>query len=456
MNLSTIILAAGKGTRMKSSIPKALHEVASKPLIGHVINLINNLDTQANVVVTGPSMKEMERYINAEGSGMHCITQNDRLGTGHAAQIGLDYIIKSQEENNSDILVLYADTPFVKADTIKKMYKLLDSETAVVLLGFIAKDPAKYGRLIINNKNELKEIVEFLDCTEEQREINICNSGIILINGKYASSLLDKIKPNNAKGEYYLTDLVKIANDSNIKCKYITIDEFEAVAINSREELVQAEAIIQHQLRKKHLSSGVTLVDSSSVYFAIDTEIEEDVIIYPNVFFGLGVKVKFGCKIKSFSHIDGAHIDENVVIGPFARVRPGAHIKSSAKIGNFVEIKNTTVGERSKINHLAYIGDTTIGQEVNIGAGTITCNYDGFSKHKTTISDGVFIGSNVSLIAPVNISSQSIVGAGSVITENVEEGDIAISRAKQINLKNKAYLLRSKKNKDLSKEQSKL
>jgi len=330
------------------------------------------------------------------------------------------------------------------------MYEMLleSPKNALIVLGFIAKDPAKYGRLIINQKDELEDIVEFLDCDKQQRKINICNSGVMLIRKEYANKLLNKIKPNNAKKEYYLTDLIKIACKEHLVCRYITVDEDEAVAINTREELAKAEEIIQRQLRNKFVANGVTLVDQNTVYFAIDTIIEQDVIIYPNVFFGSGVKIKSGSEIKSFSHLEGATIGNNASIGPFARIRSGTTLGDKVKIGNFVELKNSQINQDTKINHLAYIGDTTIGESVNIGAGTITCNYDGFNKYKTDIAKNVFIGSNTAIVAPVTIKEGAIIAAGSVITQNVNKDDLAVARAEQSNFAGKAIHIREKKLKD--------
>lgn len=444
MNLSTIILAAGKGSRMLSKLPKVLHKVASRPLIGHITDLIKSLgtDVKEKVAVIGAEMQDLHEYIMMQDGTVKCVVQEERLGTGHAVKVGLEHV-----KNDGDVLVLYGDTPFLKPGTIKKMHAMLNLEerNALVILGFIAKDPALYGRLVINNHDELTEIIEFLDCTDEQKKINICNSGVMLINSKYIRKLLAQIKPQNAKQEYYLTDLVHIARKEGLICRYITVDEFEAVAINSREELARAEAIIQNQLRKKFIANGVTLIDQNTVYFAMDTIIENDVIIHPNVFFGPGVTIKSGTEIKPFSHIEGATIGANAIIGPFARIRTGTNLGNKVRIGNFVEIKNSEIKDETKINHLSYIGDAKVGENVNIGAGTITCNYDGFNKYATHIMDGVFIGSNTALIAPITIGECAMVAAGSVITQDVGSNDLAVARSKQENLEGKALTLRNKK-----------
>ncbi len=447
MDFSTIILAAGQGVRMQSSIPKVMHQVASKPLIGYIIAVIEELKTKENLIVIGPNMDILRDYVMLENGTIKLTVQEERLGTGDAVKVGLKSL-----NSNSDILVLYGDTPFIKPRTIKKMYELLhkNQQNALVVLGFIAKNPAKYGRLIVDQKDILKDIIEFLDCTEEQKKINLCNSGVMLIRKEYISDLLEQVQPNNAKKEYYLTDLVKIALSKNLTCCYLTIDEFEAVAINTREELARAEEIIQRQLRKKFIENGVTLIDQNSVHFASDTTIEPDVTIYPQVFFGPGVEVKSGSEIKSFSHLEGAAIGNNCIIGPFARVRPGTTLDKQVKIGNFVEVKNADIKQKTKINHLSYIGDISIGESTNIGAGTVICNYDGFNKHHTNIENNVFIGSNTTIISPVNIDGESIIGAGSVITENINKGDLAISRSKQHNIIGKAKEIRKKKLKQQS------
>ena len=293
--------------------------------------------------------------------------------------------------------------PFISVDTIKKMKNKLDEdlESGLVILGFKAQDPAQYGRLVTDRDGSVKKIVEFLDCSEVEKQITLCNSGIMMIRGKYIEQLLSKVEANNAKGEFYLTDVVSIALEQGINCQHIITKEEEVVAVNNRKELAIAEVVAQISLRNKFLSEGVTLIDPSTVYFSRDTVIAEDVTIFPNVFIGPGVNIESGVQIKSFSHIEGATVEKKVTIGPYARIRSGVTLSEGVRIGNFVEIKNSKIASGSKINHLAYIGDTEMGSNVNIGAGVITCNYDGFNKHKTTIGDDVFVGSNVALVAPI-------------------------------------------------------
>ena len=427
---------------MLSSIPKPLHEVAGYPMIDHVLNTLFKIEAQDIRVVIGPSMDDLNNHIHKKSDDVSVLLQANRMGTADAVRVGM-------ESQHDDLLVLFADTPFIKDSTIKKMHKLLHAdydENAVVVAGFVAKDPASYGRLMVDSDDILKQIIEFLDCNEEQKKISLCNSGIMLINKKYAKQLLDKINNDNAKKEYYLTDIVKVAQSEGLSCKYIVIDESEAIAVNSRAELAQVEKLTQARLRDYFVGNGVTLLDKDSVYFSIDTLIEKDVVIHPNVVFGPGVEVKSGSEIKPFSHIEKAKIGNDNIIGPFARIRPGTETGLGVKIGNFVEVKNSAIQDESKIQHLSYIGDSYIGKNVNIGAGTITCNYDGYNKNVTKILDGSFVGSNVSLIAPVSIGRGSIIAAGSVITKNVEDDDLAVARVEQRNFINKASYIRRRKN----------
>jgi len=451
MSISVIILAAGEGKRMKSRLPKVMHKVASRTMVGHIIDLVKTIDAKEVVSVIGPNMDILREHILSHGVPIKCVVQENRLGTADAVKIGMKEI-----RSGGDVLVLYGDTPFIASSTISRMKILLDanSKNALVVLGFNVKGPSEYGRLIVNDKNELQAIVEYLDCDLEQREINLCNSGVMLINHKYISDLLSNVTNNNAKKEYYLTDLVEIAHSKKLICQYVAVSKEEAIAINSREELAEAEEVIQKSLREEIIKKGVTLIDKNTVYFARDTKIDSDVVIYPNVFFGTNVEVKSGVTIKSFCHLEGAMIGEGSTVGPFAHLRPGTALASHAKIGNFVEIKNSSIGESSKVSHLSYIGDSEVGKEVNIGAGTITCNYDGFAKHKTQIEDDVFVGSNVSLVAPVSIGAGSIIGAGSVITHDVCKDSLAVGRSKQQTYPDKALVMKKKKLKENTKKNS--
>ncbi len=448
MNLSVIILAAGKGTRMRSSLPKVMHKVANKPIIGHILSNIKSLECKEVMIVIGAGMNSIEDYVKLELSSAKCVIQQDQQGTASAVKIAL---YKLNNKSN-DVLVLYGDHPFITSATIKKMHLCLVSnpKTALVLISFFATDQAQYGRIITSNKGELESIVEYMDCNDLQKEINLCNSGVMLVRGSLIDQLILQISNHNAKGEYYLTDLVALAINAGWRCQHITINESEVIGVNTRADLAVAENIMQHYLRQHALSSGVTLVDPSTVFFSSDTIIHQDVTVYPYVVFGDGVEIKSGAEIRSYTHIEGATIGRDVKIGPFARIRPGTEIDTKAVIGNFVEIKNGKIGINTKISHLSYIGDAKVGEGVNIGAGTITCNYDGVTKHYTEIEADVFIGSNSSLVAPVKIGARSIVAAGSVITKDVEVGALAVARGKQQNIQDKAETIRTHKKSKIS------
>jgi bifunctional UDP-N-acetylglucosamine pyrophosphorylase/glucosamine-1-phosphate N-acetyltransferase len=441
MTFSAIILAAGEGTRMKSSIPKVMHKVASRSMIGHILDLTKSIGTNDAIAVIGPRMEHLEQYIMSEDSSIRCVVQEKRLGTADAVKIGMSSI-----KNTNDVLVLYGDTPFITINTIEKMKQILksSSKSALVVLGFNVDEETEYGRLVINKGNELEKIVEYLDCDINEKDIDLCNSGVMLLNGKYAKDLIEKVKNNNAKKEYYLTDLVEIARSEGLLCHYVAVEQEEALAVNTRQELAEAEYAIQVKMREDFAKNGVTLIDPETVYFARDTKIENDVTIYPNVFFGLGVEVRSGVVIKGFSHLESVVVGRDSTIGPFANLRPGTVLEENTRIGNFVEIKNSHISKGTKVSHLAYLGDSEIGSDVNIGAGTITCNYDGVAKHKTIIGNGSFVGSNVSIVAPVSIGKNSIIGAGSVITDDVDAGSLSVARSKQKNFPNKAQSIKNK------------
>lgn len=444
-NISAIILAAGKGTRMHSHLPKVMHKIADKPMLGHVLANIRPLNLNEEIVVIGPEMTSVEDYVRLEFGNACCVIQHQRNGSAGAVMIGLKHL----QNSKNDILVMYGDHPLITNATIEKMYKSLcnNSKNALVLISFIAADPAAYGRVVVSDQNELERIVEFLECTDAQKEINLCNSGIMLIRGSVIRDLISQIHNHNAKGEYYLTCLVSIARKAGYLCQHVTVDESEVMGVNSRADLIEAEKAMQRHLRQKALAAGVSLIDPRHVHFSADTVLEQDVIVHPYVVFGPGVKVKSGAEIKSFSHIEGATIGKNAKIGPYARIRPGTEVAEDARIGNFVEIKNSKVATGAKINHLSYIGDTTVGAGANIGAGTITCNYDGVGKYHSEIESGAFIGSNTALVAPVKIGAGAIIGAGSVITKNVPAGALAVARAEQKNIADKAEMIRRGKKK---------
>lgn len=452
MSISTIILAAGEGKRMKSKMPKVMHEVASRSMIGHIFDMIKKVENDELVTVIGPDMEVLRQHVLSEYTTARCVVQEKRLGTADAVKTGIKEL-----KHDNHVLVLYGDTPFITDGTISKMKQVLDSDSknALVVLGFEVMSPNEYGRLVVNKDNSLEEIVEFLDCSLEQRKIQLCNSGVMLIHKKYVSDLLSDVKNDNAKKEYYLTALVSIAKGKGLSCQYVAVSEEEALAVNSRDELAEAEMVMQNKLREKFINEGVTLIDRETVYFSEDTEIAHDVIIYPNVFFGRGVKIHSGAVIKSFCHLEGAEVGPNATVGPFAHLRPGTILEEKVKIGNFVEVKNTKFGPYSKASHLSYLGDSDIGKSVNIGAGTITCNYDGFEKHNTKIGDESFVGSNSSIVAPVKIGSGVIIGAGSVVTDNVENDSLVVARTKQKNYLGKAKVIHNKNRKTVENQSRK-
>ena len=441
--LSIVILAAGKGTRMKSALPKTLHKIASFTMLDLVIKSAESLKADNITIVISEEMGQFTQEItkNHPHLKLSFAIQKERLGTAHGVKIAL--------QNNADIhnkiIVLYGDTPLITDKTLQNMSSSLDKNN-LSILGFDCFEENKYGRLVINN-NKLERIVEFKDANEQEKQITLCNSGVVGIKYNDVTALMNKIDNNNASQEFYLTDLVAIAINENLNVDFIKADSDEVLGVNSRIELNQAEEIKQNRIRKYLMENGVTLIDPKTNYFAADVKIENDVIIHPNVVIGKNTKIKNGAEIKSFSHVEGAQIAENVEIGPFARIRPGSKLENNVKIGNFVEVKKTKIAQGAKINHLSYIGDSNIGQNTNIGAGTITCNYDGYNKFTTNIGENVFIGSNNSLIAPVNIGNNSVVGAGSVVSKDVSDDELAVSRSKQINIKNGAIKYHKNKNK---------
>jgi len=396
-----------------------------------VINNAKSLKAENICVVISPEMEGFKEEIikNHKEIKIEFAIQKDRLGTAHGVKTALENMTKIHQ----NVIILYGDTPLIQTSTLENMIESL-KENSLCILGFDCFSENKYGRLVTKG-NELEKIVEFKDANNDQREITLCNSGVIAINHNNILSAIDKIDNDNAAKEYYLTDIVEVIKKEALKATYIKTLEKEVLGVNSRIELAKAEKIKQDELRKSFMENGVTLIDPETVYFSADTKIENDVIIHPNVVIGKNVEIKNGVQVKSFSHIEGAIIKNNAIIGPFARIRPGSEIGQNSKIGNFVEIKKSKIEKEAKISHLSYIGDSEIGQNANIGAGTITCNYDGYNKFKTVIGQNAFIGSNTSLIAPVNIGKNSLIGAGSVITKDVDETDLAVSRSKQTNIK---------------------
>ena len=444
-NISIIILSAGKGTRMKSSLPKVMHKVAGREMINMVIDEAKKLIPQNITLVVSEEMEIFYEKIKNEHKNQQIdfALQNERKGTGHAVSCAIT-TFNNNKKLQKKVLILYGDTPLISHQTLEKMLRKID-DFSLCILGFDDEEENAYGRLVINDLGHIEKIVEFKDADEIEKKIALCNSGVIAVDGDALPQLLKQIKNNNSAQEFYLTDIVAIANSQGFKSTFIKTNINEVLGVNSRVELANIEKIKQKQIRQKMMENGVTLISPKSVHFNFDTEIAQDVIIHPHVVFGSRVKIASDVEIKSFCHIEGATIQKNAVIGPFARIRPQTEIAENVHIGNFVEIKKSQISKNSKINHLSYIGDSEIGEATNIGAGTITCNYDGFNKFKTKIGDNVFIGSNSALIAPIEIEDGAIVGAGSVITKTVKANELAVSRSSQTNINNGATKFRKSK-----------
>lgn len=441
---AVVILAAGKGTRMKSKLPKVLHPVAGRAMLGHVMAEAEKLAPTHLCVVTAKDMEEVRGAAKVFLPKAELLVQDPtKEGTGAATLAAREVL----ENFTGDVLVLFGDTPLITAQTLHKMREALhrDSNPVMAVLGMEPKDPAEYGRLVLNSRQELEEIVEFKDASPIQRDIRLCNSGVMAFKGEWLFKLLDRIQNKNAKHEYYLTDAVKIAREMGQSVAVALAHESEVQGVNSRAQLADAEKVMQTRLRHHWMSEGVTLHDPETVYFHYDTQLAADVTVHPNVFFGPKVKVAGGVEIRSFCHFEGVSVGAGAVVGPFARLRPGAVLGAKTHIGNFVEIKKAVLGDGVKVNHLSYIGDAEIGDGTNIGAGTITCNYDGFTKSETRIGKGAFIGSNTALVAPVTIGDEAIIGAGSVITDDVPPHALSFTRPTQVIKELWAKTFRAKK-----------
>ncbi|AWK85305.1 bifunctional UDP-N-acetylglucosamine diphosphorylase/glucosamine-1-phosphate N-acetyltransferase GlmU [Azospirillum thermophilum] len=423
--LACVILAAGKGTRMKSDLPKVLHRVAGRPMVGHVLAAVKALDPDHVVVVVGPGMDDVAAAV----APFPTAVQHEQRGTADAVRSAFGLL----EGFTGDVVVLYGDTPLVTPDTLRAMVaaRRQAADPAVVVLGMRPEDPGAYGRLILNARGGLEKIVEYLDASEEERRVGLCNAGLMAFDGARMFGLINSIGNANAKSEFYLTDVVQIARSRGLACAVVESSPAEVVGVNSRAELAEVERLIQRRLRKAAMDNGATLIDPDSVTFSADTRLGRDVVVGPHVVFGPGVWVGDRVEIKPFCHLEQVRVETGAQIGPYARLRPGAEIGPDAHIGNFVEIKNAKVEAGAKVNHLTYIGDARVGAKANIGAGTITCNYDGFGKYHTDIGAGAFIGSNSALVAPVKIGDGAIVGAGSVVTRDVEADALAVARGPQ-------------------------
>ncbi len=426
-SLITITLAAGLGTRMCSKQPKVLHPVGGRSMLAHVLALATELGASENMVVLGPELEDRVDSVIPKDTPARTFIQRERHGTAHAVLAAKDGFV----DHDGQIIVLYGDTPLLTIETLRKLRDRMDAGADIVVLGFEAVDPTGYGRLIAGADGQLLAIREQKDASPEEQGVTLCNSGVFGFKGNKLPDLLARIDNKNANGEYYLTDTVELANADGLEVAIVTCDELEVLGVNSREQLSFAEKIYQRRRRREVMAGGATLLDPETTYFSYDTRIGQDVLIEPNVFFGPGVTIGDEVHIKAFCHLEQAVVEKGAAIGPYARLRPDAHIGKNAKVGNFVEIKKTMVEEGAKVSHLTYLGDARIGKGANIGAGTITCNYDGFNKHFTDIGEGAFIGSNSALVAPLKIGDGAFVGSGSVVTKNVSANALAIARGRQ-------------------------
>ena len=437
---AVIILAAGKGTRMQSDLPKVLHNVAGAPLLVHTMLSAQSIEAEKTIIVTGHGADLVESAATEFDETAQIVLQTEQLGTGHA----VDHARTALSDFEGDVFILYGDTPFIRAETLQKMAAQRENGASVVVLGFDVPPPSGYGRLVLASDGSLDAIVENKDATELQKQINFCNSGVICAPRELLFDLISKVGNSNASGEYYLTDVVGLARKRGLTCAAVSCDADEAMGINSRAELAKAEQYFQANARLGAMENGVTMLAPETVYFAYDTVIGRDVIVEQNVVFANDVTVETGAHIRAFSHLEGAHVSKDAIVGPYARLRPGAELGNGAKVGNFVEVKNAIVGEGAKINHLSYVGDAEIGDEANIGAGTITCNYDGYFKHKTKIGKRAFVGSSTMLVAPVTLGDDTLTASGSVITKDVPDGTLALGRARQENKQGLALKLMNK------------
>jgi bifunctional UDP-N-acetylglucosamine pyrophosphorylase / glucosamine-1-phosphate N-acetyltransferase len=435
-----IVLAAGEGTRMRSSMPKVLHAIAGRSLLAHVLRTVAETKATAAAVVVGPNHDAVAAGAEKSLPGAQCFVQHERRGTAHAVLAARPAL----ERKVDDILILYGDTPLIRAEILNKLRAPLAAGAAVVVLGFRPADPSGYGRLVVEG-DKLVAIREEADASESEKAIRLCNGGIMALAGAHALTILDRIGDNNRKREFYLTDAVEIARSMKLDAAVVEAEEDDVRGINTKAQLAEAEAVLQQRLRKAALDAGVTMVAPETVFLSVDTTFGRDVVIEPYVVFGEQVTVEDGAVIHAFSHLAKAHVGKTCSVGPFARLRPGTQLGEGARIGNFVETKEASIAAGAKVNHLSYIGDALVGADANIGAGTITCNYDGAAKHRTTIGEGAFIGSNSALVAPVEIGDGAYVGSGSVITGNVPADALALGRARQVVKENWAARLRSLK-----------
>ena len=427
MPVSVIILAAGQGTRMNSDLPKVLHALGAAPLLHHAMRAAQSLDPDRTIVVAGHGAEAVSKAAKALDPDVQIVLQAEQRGTGHAVQQAAPLLTGV----TGDAIVLYGDTPFLRAETLDRMMQAR-ARHSVVFLGFPAQDPARYGRMVTDGE-ELLRIVEFKDATPEERSLTLCNSGVVCADTALLLDLVAQLDSANAAGELYLTDIVALARARGLSAGVVIGDEAETLGIDTRAQLARAETLFQTAMRTEALENGVTLTAPDTVFFALDTHIGRDAIIAPNVVFGPGVTVESGAVIHAFCHLEGCHVSGGASVGPFARLRPGAELAEDVHVGNFVEIKNAVLDEGVKVGHLTYLGDAHVGEHTNIGAGTVTCNYDGVMKHRTEIGARAFIGSDTMLVAPVTIGAGAMTASGSVITTDVPAEALALGRARQVN-----------------------
>jgi bifunctional UDP-N-acetylglucosamine pyrophosphorylase/glucosamine-1-phosphate N-acetyltransferase len=437
---AAIILAAGKGTRMKSDVHKVLHPIAGRAMIDHLMGVLEGLGPARKIVVVGSGREQVETLVDARGGEI--VVQEQQLGTAHAVRQAEAKLA----DFDGDVLILYGDTPLIEAETMAQMLERLHAEDkpAAVVVGFRPADPAQYGRILARADGTIEKMVEYKDATPEERAVDLCNSGLMAARASELFALLARVGSDNVAGEYYLPDVVMLAAADGRKSAVIEAEPWEMAGVNSRAELAVVEAEYQRRRRLQAMADGITLVAPDTVWFAHDTVVGRDSIIEPNVVFGPGVVIGERVCIRAFSHIEGATIADDAQIGPYARLRPGTEIGEKARVGNFVEVKKAKLGKGAKANHLSYLGDADIGAGANIGAGTITCNYDGFFKYETVIGEGAFIGSNSALVAPVAIGAGALVGAGSVITRDVAPDAVALGRGEQVEKPGRAKSFREK------------
>ncbi len=439
-SFAAIVLAAGEGNRMKSARPKILHEIAGQPMIGHVLAALEPLAPAATVVVLGRGMDEAAKAV----APAKTVIQHPPRGTGDAVRAA-QQALEPDLAGLGDVLVLYGDTPLLQSDTIARLLDTRrEANAAVAVAGMRPADPGPYGRLVLGTDGGVERIVEARDADDEERAIGLCNGGMMAIAAAQVFDLVCRLGDNNAKREFYLTDIVEIARGRGFAVTHVELPAAEVLGVNTRAELAEAEALMQDRLRRRAMEAGATLIAPETVFLSADTILGRDVTVEPNVVFGPRVRIADNVRIRSFSHLDGATVAEGAIVGPYARLRPGAVLERDVQVGNFVEIKATRLGAGAKASHLSYLGDSDIGAETNIGAGTITCNYDGFNKHRTIIGERAFIGSNTALVAPVTVGDGAYVATGSVITSEVAADALAIARARQVDKPGRAAELRAR------------